>query len=79
MLCSRGVRWCWDRSESEILLWSGNGGDEARWCGRLGWTSALALAFAFFAPTTIAEGFDTCVDVALVLAVDGSDSIDARE
>ena len=41
--------------------------------------SALALALLSLASVASAQKLDPCVDVALVLAVDGSDSIDARE
>ena len=46
---------------------------------RLVQRAALALATLLLAPSAFAGGFDQCVDVALVLALDGSDSVDARE
>ena len=41
--------------------------------------NALALAFLFLASTASAQELDPCVDVALVLAVDGSGSVDNQE
>lgn len=54
-----------------------------QWFSRLislrGRAALAAMAMALLAPATHAQGPESCADAALVLAVDGSDSIDARE
>jgi hypothetical protein len=47
--------------------------------GRWARASAFAVALLSLAPAVLAQDLDPCVDVALVLAVDGSGSVDNRE
>ena len=73
MPCFSSLRWFQDRTDRDEPNLMGLG------IGRWARACAFAVALLSLAPPTLAQELDPCVDVALVLAVDGSGSVDNGE